>query len=236
MGISDMFGGKKDTPQPVRSEDSSGLSAQGTKLVERLLDVGIDGKGSFDSAGTVAREAQSRRSDPERAIDDLVGQHMRLIAANGFVTGLGGFVTLPIALPANVAGFYILATRLSGSIAAVRGYDLNDEGVRAAVLLSLVGADAQDLLKKVGYVGSARLASLAAERMPGPVLLAINKGVGFRLMTRIGRGTFARFGRAVPLFGGVVGAGVDTFLLNKLADHVRTQFPVKATLTGLTPA
>lgn len=236
MGIFDMFGGKEEKTQPMRSEDLSGLSAQGAKFVKRLLDVGIDGKGTFDSASKVAGEAQSRRSDPERAIDDLVGQHRRLVAVNGFVTGLGGFITMPVALPANVAGFYILATRLSGSIAAVRGYDLQDEGVRAAVLLSLVGADAQDLLKKVGYSSSTHLASLAAERMPGPVILAINKGVGFRLMTRLGRGTFARLGRAVPLSGGVVGAGVDTFLLNRLADHVRTQFPAKATLTGRAPA
>ena len=52
--------------------------------------------------------------------DDIIGAHLRLAAGNGFVTGLGGFVTLPIALPANVAGFYIVATRMAGAIAAVR--------------------------------------------------------------------------------------------------------------------
>ncbi|WP_226913413.1 EcsC family protein [Gephyromycinifex aptenodytis] len=236
MGIFDIFGGNKAAPTPMSSDDLTGLSAQGAKMVERLLDVGIDGKASFDSASKVAREAQSRRSDPERAIDDIVGQHMRLVAGNGFVTGLGGFITLPVALPANVVGFYVLATRMVAAIAAVRGYELKDEGVRAAVLLSLVGADASDLLKKVGYTSSGRLASLAAERMPGPVMMAINKGVGFRLVTSIGRGTFTRMGRAVPFLGGAVGAGVDTFLLNKLADYVRQEFPVKATLTGLPPA
>ena len=43
-------------------------------------------------------------------------------------------------------------------------------------------------------------------------------------------------GRGVPLMGGVIGGGLDAYLLNKLADHVRTEFPVKATVTTLPPA
>lgn len=234
MGI---FDRKRDQqPAPVATDDLSGVAAQASKLVERILEVGIEGKGSFDSAQKIADDARRRRSDPERVIDDIVGAHLRLAAGNGFVTGLGGFVTLPVALPANVAGFYIVATRMAAAIAAVRGYDLTQQSVRSAILLSLVGADADDLLKKVGYGQSGgRLAHLAAEKMPGAVLMAINKGVGFRLITRLGRSTFAKLGRGVPLFGGVVGAGVDSYLLNKLADHVRTEFPVKATLTTLPP-
>ncbi|WP_040161812.1 EcsC family protein [Mobilicoccus massiliensis] len=233
MGIFDRKKKNEPAQTPVATEDMGALGGQAARLVERILEVGIDGKGTFDSAQKIADDARRRRSDPERVIDDIVSAHLRLAAANGFVTGLGGFVTLPVALPANVAGFYIVATRMAAAIAAVRGYDIEDPSVRSALLLALVGADADDLLKKVGYSSTGRLANLAAERLPGAVLMAINKGVGFRLITKLGRSTFARAGRGVPFLGGVIGAGLDSYLLKKIADHVRQQFPVKATLTSL---
>ncbi|WP_312719374.1 EcsC family protein [Mobilicoccus sp.] len=230
MGI---FDKKKQAPAPVATEDMGAIATQASKLVERILEVGIDGKGSFDSAQKVADDARRRRSDPERVVDDIIGAHLRLAAGNGFVTGLGGFVTLPIALPANVAGFYIVATRMAGAIAAVRGYDIADPSVRSAILLSLIGADSDDLLQKVGYQTGGRLANLATERLPGALLMAINKGVGFRIVTRMGRSTLSKMGRLVPVAGGAIGAGLDSYLLKKIADGVRDQFPFKATLTSL---
>lgn len=196
MGI---FDKKKQAPAPVATEDMGAIATQASKLVERILEVGIDGKGSFDSAQKVADDARRRRSDPERVVDDIIGAHLRLAAGNGFVTGLGGFVTLPIALPANVAGFYIVATRMAGAIAAVRGYDIADPSVRSAILLSLIGADSDDLLQKVGYQTGGRLANLATERLPGALLMAINKGVGFRIVTRMGRSTLSKMGRLVQI-------------------------------------
>lgn len=196
-------------------------------VIDRLLDVGIDGMGPFDSAQQVADVARAGNRDSERAIDAMVRSHRRLAAANGFVTGLGGFVVMPIALPVNVVGFYVLATRMVAGVAAIRGYDIRQPAVRSAVLLALVGADADDLLKKAGFAGSGRLVNLAAQQLPGPVLLAINKGVAFRLLSRIGRTSLTRFGKAVPLAGGFVGAGVDTYLLTRIAVHARGEFLLK---------
>ena len=201
-----------------------------TRVVERLLDVGIDGKGRFDSAQTVADRALSAQFETERAIDALVRSHLRLAAAGGFVTGLGGFVVMPIALPANVLEFYLVATRMVAAIASTRGYDIRQPEVRTAVLLALVGADADDLLKKLSLPGlsTGRLAGLAVQRLPGPVLLAVNKGVGFRLLSQVGKKSLSLFGKAVPLAGGVVGAGVDAYLLNQIASHARREFPLTA--------
>jgi len=197
----------------------------GTTMVERLLDVGIDGRGRFDSAQKVADRARAAHPDVEGAIDAIVWSHLVRGAAGGFVTGLGGFITMPIALPANVLGFYLVATRMVAGIAATRGYDIAQPEVRSAVLLALVGADSEDLLKKAGYAGTGRLANLAAQRLPGPALMALNKGVGFRLLSRVGKKSLTRFGRAVPLAGGLVGAALDAFLLKRIAEHARQEFP-----------
>lgn len=226
MGIFDRFGRNEPQPTaPAQQLPAEGLAGSATRLVERLLDVGIDGKAQFDSARTVADNHRARQTSDEKAIDAVINDHLKLAAAGGFVTGLGGFVTLPVALPANVAGFYIIATRMAAAIAHLRGYDIQQREVRSAILLSLVGADSDDLLKKAGYASTGRLSNLAAQRLPGPVLMAVNKGVGFRLLSQVGRKTFAKLGRGVPLIGGVIGAGLDGYMVKQIADHVRSELP-----------
>lgn len=219
-----------DTTQLAKVDDSTTAGAA-TRMIERLMDVGIDGKGPFDSAQKVADIAIAEHPEADGAIDAMVRSHLKLAAAGGFVTGLGGFVTMPIALPANVLAFYLIATRMVAGIASARGYDIRQPEVRSAVLLALVGADSDDLLKKLpplSGVSTGRLANLAAQRLPGPALLALNKGIGFRLLNQVGKKSLTRFGKAVPLAGGVVGAGLDTYLLKRIADHARHEFPPKA--------
>jgi len=231
--------GKHDEPPRDATEVAvvSGRAMSGptggsaARMVERLMDVGIDGKARFDSARRVADVAMAGHADAESSIDALVRSHLRLAAAGGFVTSAGGFVTLPIALPANVFGFYVVATRLVAGIAAIRGYDIARPEVRSAVLLSLVGADADDLLKKLPPlpgVSTGPLADLAVQRLPGPALIAVNKAIGFRLLTQFGKKSLTRFGKAVPLVGGAVGAAVDGYLLRRIADYARQEFPPKA--------
>lgn len=202
-----------------------GIFGEVDQWFERLLDVGIDGKGQFDSAQKVADDAIAEHPEAERAIDAIVRSHRNLAAAGGFVTSLGGFVTMPIALPANVLEFYLVATRMVAGIASTRGYDIVRPEVRSAVLLALVGADSDDLLSKVSDASTGRLTGMAFQGLPGPVLLAVNKGVGFRLLIRVGKRSLTRFGKAVPLAGGVIGAGLDAYLLNRIADHARREFP-----------
>ena len=213
---------------PKNAEEANGAVA---KLVQNLLDVGIDGRGPFDSATEVAEsELRKAGGNADKAIDEIVSSHLKLAGASGFVTNLGGFATMVVALPANVFGFYVLATRMTAAIAHVRGHDLKVAQVRSAVLLSLVGADAQDLLAKAGMVApTGRLASFATQRLSGPALMVVNKAVGFRILRQAGKGVFTRFGKAVPIVGGVVGAGLDVYLLKQLAEHVRTQFPAEQT-------
>lgn len=236
--ISDALGFGKEQKKQVQQtrsaleqaqdpEQQGAFSSSVSKVVESLLDTGIDGKGPFDPAARVADAALAKHGgDVEQAIDEVVRDHLKLVAASGFLTNLGGFVTLPVALPANVIGFYMLATRMSAAVARLRGYDIADPRIRSAVLLSLVGADSQDLLAKAGMVApTGRLTALAAQRLPGPALMVVNKAVGFRILSTAGKKTFSRFGKSIPLVGGAVGAGLDGWLMKQLGDHVRTEFP-----------
>lgn len=223
-----LFGiGKDEEPEAAEAVAEAGIGARtANALVGRLMDIGIDGLGPIDSVTRVVDEAmEDTKGDAERAITTIVRSHIRLGAAGGFLTGIGGFVTMIASMPANIAGFYVLATRMVGSIARIRGYDLTRPEVRTAVLLTLVGADAQDLLAKAGVVGTGRLASVAMQRLPKAAVMIINKGVGFKLATQLGSKSLSRLGRFVPVVGGGIGAGVDGFLMNRIADHARREFP-----------
>ncbi len=226
-----LFGiGQDKEPEAAEAVAEAGIGAKtANALVGKLMDVGIDGLGPLDSVAEIVENALAeKKGDAEKAITDIVRSHIKLGAAGGFVTGIGGFVTMVASMPANIAGFYVLATRMVGSIAQIRGYDLTRPEVRTAVLLTLVGADSQDLLAKAGVAGGGKLASVAMQRLPKAAVMVINKGVGFKLATQLGSKSLSRLGRFVPVVGGGIGAGIDGFLMNRIADHAREEFPPRA--------
>lgn len=233
-----LFDSKDDRPATQPNPEPDGpLDKLAATFVGKLVDIGIEGIGPVDSMEQVVADARRKHGgDVEKAIDEIVSDHVKRAGAGGFVTGFGGIVTMPVSLPANVLAFYTLATRMVASIAELRGYDTTSPAARSAVMLSLVGADAEDLLQKAGLsaatslTGSGRLARLAVSRMPATAGMMINKAVGFRLLTTVGGKALGRFIRFVPVAGGVVGAGLDGFLMKRLADHARREFPARPTV------
>ena len=157
------------------------------RVIDMLLDIGLDGRGPIRSADQIADKALRKEGSTEEALEAVAAGATLGGGVGGFVTGVGGFVTLPVALPANVLEFYVQATRMVGSIASLRGYDVADERVRTAVLLTLVGSDAHEVLKKAGMsTGGGRLATLATRGMPPAAMMVVNKAVGFNLMRGVG--------------------------------------------------
>lgn len=223
-----------------QAEGSSRLERAATSLVGRLISAGIDGIGPFDPARRVAEEALAEHGEREAAVDALVRSHTRLAAVGGFVTGVGGLVTLPVALPANIVEYYLLATRMAAGVAHLRGYDLTRAETRTAVLLVLVGADADQVLRKAGIpmagLGTGGIAGLALQRLPRPALMVVNKGVGFQLLSSTGARGLSKLGRAVPLVGGVVGAAMDAWLIRAVARHSRREFTVRTASDSPGPA
>ncbi|MGW0230479.1 EcsC family protein [Actinopolymorpha singaporensis] len=189
-----------------------------------LMRAGIDGGGDLASASKAAERALAATDDPEQAIDRIVATHTRLAAAGGFVTGLGGFLTLPVALSANVLGFYVVATRMVAAIAAVRGHDISHDAVRTTVLLTLTGNDSSTVLSRAG-IGVNGIAAAALQGVSPAALMMVNKAVAFRLFAQVGQKSLARLGRGVPVVGGVVGGAFDAMLMHRIASHARMHFP-----------
>jgi hypothetical protein len=195
-------------------------------LVQILIDTGLDGRGPIRGSQYATDRALRHSSDPDEAIERIVRSHIVRAAFFGFVTGVGGFVTLPIALPVNVAEFYVQATRMVGAIATVRGYDVQQQEVRTAVLLTLVGSRADQVLSRAGVGGAGNaLSRLALRPLPPAALMMVNKAVGFRLVRGVMERFLSRLGKGIPVFGGAFGAMIDTWMMRRIAEQAMLEFP-----------
>src|SRR5690349_14335500 len=233
MGIKDLIPGGSDSDESAKrsaldaADDPRPEPGTVDKLVDLLVDVGLDGRGPLAPVRSVADQALRKAGgDREQAIAALARRSTVAGGVGGFVTGLGGFVTMPVSLPVNVAEFYLQAVRMVGGIGTLRGYDVEEPRVRTAILLTLVGSDSDEVLKKAGMAtASSRVTSYALKGLPPAALMVVNKAVGFRLMRGVSEKVLSRFGRGLPLAGGVVGGGIDGFMMKKIADHAMEEFP-----------
>ena len=210
------------------SGERSGPGNALERLVETFRDIGLDGKLTYSSAQVAAERAQRGRARrrPEKAVRRVIRRHRRGVTAGGFLTGLGGVFTLPLLLPTNVAEFYIQATRMVGAIATVRGYDVQDEEIRARVLATLVGEESGEVLKNVGLGPVAGAATrTVAGRLPQHASSQVASAIGGRILKRFGLRSVRLFGKAIPGLGAVLGALFDRAQLNRIAKAAKEGFP-----------
>lgn len=151
----------------------------------------------------------------EGDIDHWIRVAYTQAGAAGFVTNLGGVLTLPVALPANFLGTAAVQMRLIAKIASARGYDLQSDEVKAFVFACLLGNAATDAIKDAGIRIGMRL---------GPALLQrLNQTVLSRLLARFGALGAVNLTKVVPLLGGMVGGGLDaasTRVVGRMAKRV----------------
>jgi hypothetical protein len=65
----------------------------------------------------------------------------------------------------------------------------------------------------------------ALHKLPGRVLVELNKKVGYRLVTKAGEKGIVNLGKLVPLVGGPIGATVDGVSCCTIATYALRTFP-----------
>jgi hypothetical protein len=97
-----------------------------------------------------------------------------------------GIITLPVAIPANIASVLYVQVRMIAAIAHLGGYNLKDEKVKTLVYSSLVANSAKDVLKDIGVAVRNKVAMNAVKSISSITLQEINNRVGFKLFTKFG--------------------------------------------------
>jgi len=201
----------------------SALTAGFLQLFDWVYGRALDGLPGLDGAEELAAKYMARHPTCEAAIKALILSQTGLAGGAGFLTGIGGFVSLPVAIPANLASALYIQVRMIAAIAHLRGHDIWTPEVRGLVLACLTGSKAADTLKNAGTrVGVWMTRDVAAWMSPA-LFKKAERVAGVSVPAVTGAGNVAKVGKLVPVVGGVVAGGVDaalTQLVGRAADRV----------------
>ena len=218
---------KAEKKQAPKSDKKNGKDKKSmVELVHWVAEQGIDGVPPLSSAKALADEYE--KTFPDKSADERIDTLIRWESVKnfgtGFVTGLGGVLAMPVAIPSALAASWVVQARLAGAIAATNGYDVHEPGVRALVMLCLLGDEASEVFANARKVGATDFVSAAKKKVPAKVLMEINKQVGARLVARTGVRGALNILKVVPLAGGFLTGGFDAVTCRKIGNVARKVF------------
>ena len=156
-----------------------------------------------------ADEYLEKYKDSKLASQKLVNNQILKCTTSGFLTGLGGVLTIPIALPANITSVLYVQMRMIAAVAYLNGYDLNGDETHSFVYACLVGVSLNNVVKQSSIVFGVKVCNTLVKKIPSKVLTKINQMVGFRFITKFGKTGLVNLGKLFPVVGGVIGGTLD---------------------------
>jgi hypothetical protein len=194
------------------------------QILEWAYEKTLNGIPGLDSVDDLARKFMMKEGTLHEKADSLIRWQNVKAGTSGFLTGIGGLMTLPVAIPANLASVLFIQIRMIAAIAHMGGYNLRDEKVKTLVYVCLAGNFAKDIIQETGIMIGTKLTARVVESISERSLLAINQKVGFRLVSKYGGKSAINIGKAVPLVGGLIGGTIDTVTTNLIGNTARNIF------------
>ena len=194
-------------------------------LLDKLYDNSIQGIPKVsEPIDKLANDYLSKNSDTESAAKSFIKYQIAKCTTSGFLTGLGGLITLPIAIPANVGSVMYVQMRMIACLAYMGGYDINSDQVQTLVYACLAGLSLDQVVKQIGIKFGVKVAQNMVKKIPGKVLTKINQKVGFRFLTKFGTKGLINIGKAIPVVGGIISGGFDFAETKIIADRAYKMF------------
>ena len=169
----------------------------------------------------------SKADTTEEAARRLITNQLLKCSTSGFLSGIGGALTLPAtvaSISANIGSVIYMQTRMVAALAKMGGYDIDSDQVQTMVYVCLTGKAMTDILKSAGIKTSERLAVNVIKKIPASVCYAINRRVGMRFVTKFGETGVVNLGKMVPVVGGVVGGGFDFATTKTIGENAMRLF------------
>lgn len=198
--------------------------SKGKKMLDWLYDKAVDGVAGFSSAEDMANDYMKRSGSTVDQANALIRWQNAKAGTSGLVTGLGGLVTMPFAVPANITSVLLVQLRMIAAIAHIGGHDVHDDRVRTLAYVCMLGSGANDVFKKAGIDLGKRLTTKFIKNMSAEIIKAINQKVGIRLVTKFGEKGVINLGKAIPIVGGVISGSADAWATNVIGNVARDAF------------
>ena len=190
-------------------------------------DKAVNGVRGLDSAQDMADDYLKGEGALIDKVNSLIRWQNTKAGTSGFITGLGGLLTLPLTLPANITSVLYVQIRMVAAIAIMGGYDVKDDRVRSIVYSCIAASSAAEVAKNFGIKLGNKLAMQGIKKISGETLKKINQAVGFRLLTKFGQKGFVNLGKTSPFLGGIVGATFDVVATNTVGNVARNTFIIE---------
>ena len=191
-------------------------------FVHQALDRAIRGVGPLDGAALAAeKQLDEQKGNVDKGIREVIENNVRMAGAQGFLTNIGGLVTMAVMVPANVSGLALLQSRMIAGIAHLRGYDLDDKRTRNAIMACMLGEERLlALIKKKKLPGTPMALATAPVYDPHLSTVLANE-VASELITKVaGIRLAVTVGRRVPVVGGLVGMSADAYATWRVGRYV----------------
>ncbi len=190
----------------------------------------VNGIPGFDSAEEIAKDYMSGDSPLLHKVNSFIRWQNAKCFTSGFLSGFGGILTLPAAIPANFTAVIFIQMRMIAAIAHMCGCDIRDDRIKTLMYICLVGNGAKDVLEQFSVNLSTNLATRTLANMSEAFLAGINQAVGFRVVTRLGETGLVNLVDVVPFIGGIVGGTIEGIASNIVGTVARDLFcPVEET-------
>lgn len=154
----------------------------------------------------------------------MLNNQVAKCATSGFITGFGGLIVMPVAIPANIGSVLYVQMRMIACVAHMGGYDLRSDQVQTFIYACLAGVSVNNVVKKFGVNLGEKLALGGIKKIPGKVLTRINQRIGFRFVTKFGEKGLINLGKTIPVVGAVINGGFDLVETKAIASRAYNMF------------
>jgi len=161
------------------------------------------------SVEELAKDYLSKNTNTKKAAKSMLNNQVAKCTTSGVVTGFGGFITLPVTLPANITSVLYVQIRMIACCAYMGGYDVKDDQVQTFVYACLAGVSIAEIGKKFGIAFGEKMAIQGIKKIPAKTLTKINQKLGFRFITKFGEKGLINLGKAIPFVGAGIGGAFD---------------------------
>lgn len=188
------------------------------QTLDQIWEAVIVGESRFNpdrSCHELADEYRASGRSVEKCVENFIDWQTAKAGAVGFLLGAPGFVSIAVAIPGDLLACLYLQMRAVAVIALLCGWDVNSDRTKTVALYSLVGGSGTSAVATGATAAAKKGAGVALKNLPGTALIAINRSLGFRFITKFGSQGIVNLIDFIPIIGGLVSGSVNAVMTNQ---------------------